>query len=108
MDRLREKLKQASEVNQRIAKSIEDDADALIAREQVILDRKAAAFKPHHEALDARMKELDSFEDSLQILENADPFADTGDTEEKKPVDATLENAVAAALGADASQKPGS
>ena len=108
MDRLREKLKQAAEVNQRIAQSIEKDADALIAREQIILDRKAAAFKPHHEALDARMKELDSFEDSLQILENADPLADGGDIEEKKPVDAALEDAVAAALDPNPSQKPGS
>jgi len=108
MDRLEEKLLRASGVNQRVAKAIEDDADALIAREQQILDRKTAAFKPHHEALNTRMKELDTFEDKLKILENTDPLQNIGDTGEKKPVDAMLEQAVSAALGSDASHKPGS
>ena len=79
MDRLAEKLALAAGVNARVAKAIEDEADTLIARETQIAARAQAAFAPHHVALDARKKELDRFEDSLQILENANPLADTGD-----------------------------
>ena len=74
MDRLTEKLTLAAGVNARVAEAVEDEADALILREKSILDRSAAAFKPHHDALDARAKELDRFEDALQTVENADIF----------------------------------
>lgn len=97
MDRVQEKLAQAAGVNVRVARSIEDDADALIAREEELLARKQAAFAPHHTALDARMKELDWFEDSLQVMENADPLAGTGDSDASKAalaaVEAELRNA---------------
>jgi len=105
MDRLKEKLTQAAGVNLRVADAIEKDVDILIAREQVILDRKNAAFKAHHMVLDERMKELDGFEDNLQILENAIPLPDTGAT----GLSSTLEKAVADAVTEPpASQTPGS
>ena len=96
---------QAAGVNQRVADAIEKDADILIAREQVIMDRKDAAFNAHHLGLDARMRELDGFEDKLQILENAAPLPGTGAT----GLSSTLEKAVADAVTEPpASQSPGS
>jgi len=104
MDRLRTKLEQAAGVNARVSKAIEDDADALIARESEILNRKTAAFAPHHQALDERSKELDRFEDSLQIVENAaSPLKSIGDSEQQNLVDKMLEDAVAKAVEAPAS-----
>ena len=85
MDRLTEKLTLAAGVNARVAEAVEDEADALILREKSILDRSAAAFKPHHDALDARAKELDRFEDALQIVENANPLAVTGNSDTLEP-----------------------
>src|ERR1700688_1992632 len=85
MDRLTEKLTKAAGVNARVAASIEKEADDLIAREQQILDRKALAFEPHHAALNARMKELDRFEDGIKIVENASPLKGGGDSTTLEP-----------------------
>lgn len=84
-------------MNERVAKIIEDEADTLIAREEEITCRSQAAFAPHHQALDERKKELDRFEDALQIVENASPLKGGGDTEQKQ-VDKLLEDAVANAV----------
>ena len=109
MDRLAEKLAQAAGVNARVAKAIEKEADDLIAREEVLLERSTAAFDPHHAALNDRMKELDRFEDSLQVVENAaPPLKSGGGSTEHKLVDKLLEDAVTAGLGLPAPLKPGS
>jgi hypothetical protein len=108
MDRLKDKLAQAAGVNARVAAAIEADADALIAREDEIMARKEAAFEPHHAALEQRLRELDRFEDSLKVLENASPLPAGGDTDTSQ-VDKLLENAVAGALTEpDPSHQPGS
>jgi hypothetical protein len=78
MDRLMEKLAMAAAVNHRVAAAIEKQADDLIAREHEVMDRSTSAFEPHHIALDQRMKELDRFEDALQIMENANPLKSGG------------------------------
>jgi Skp family chaperone for outer membrane proteins len=107
MDRLTEKLQQAAGVNARVAASIEQEADDLIAREHAILDRKAAAFEPHHTALNQRMKELDRFEDSLQILENASPLKGGGDLDGKTR-ESLLKAVETAIAETPATQQPGS
>ena len=84
MDRLKEKLALAAGVAVRATAAIERDADALIARESQVTDRSKKAFEPHHIALNQRMRELNSLEDALQIMENADPLEDSGDSSGKK------------------------
>lgn len=110
MDRLLDKLASAAAVNQRVAAHIEQKADDLIAREEEVLRRSEQAFEPHHAALDQRMKELDRFEDALQIVENANPLPRTGDSE-KQQVDKLLQDAVQGAVsplinGSDAPHEP--
>src|SRR5229473_7615137 len=87
MDRLKEKLALAAGVAVRVTASIEKDADALIAREGDVALRSKNAFAPHHAALDQRMRELNSLEDALKIMENADPLEDSGDSSGKKESD---------------------
>src|SRR5216684_8630828 len=70
MDRLKEKLTLAAGVALRVTAAIEKDADALISREGDVALRSKNAFAPHHVALDQRMRELNSLEDALQIMEN--------------------------------------
>src|SRR5216684_2469500 len=78
MDRLKEKLALAAGVAVRVTAAIEKDADALIAREAEVTDRSKKAFEPHHTAINQRMRELNSLEDALQIMENADPLESSG------------------------------
>lgn len=78
MDRITEKLKRASGVAQRVGKSIEDEADRLIAREDEVAAKTKAAFAPHYAVLDSRARELDQLETALQIVSNADPLAGSG------------------------------
>ncbi len=87
MDRLKEKLALAAAVAPRVTAAIERDADALIARESEVTDRSKKAFEPHHAAIDQRMRELNSLEDALKIMENADPLEDLGDSSGKKESD---------------------
>lgn len=89
VDRITEKLKQASGVAQRLAGSLESEADKLIAREAELTLRTQAAFKPHHAVLDARKRELDQLEDALQIISNADPLG--GSSTESEAAAATAE-----------------
>ncbi len=84
MDRLKEKLALAAGVAVRATAAIEKDADALISREGDVALRSKNAFAPHHAALDQRMRELNSLEDALKIMENADPLEDSGDSSGKK------------------------
>src|SRR6266849_3671990 len=84
MDRMKDKLVLAAGVAVRATAAIEKDADALIARESEVTDRSKNAFAPHHAAVDQRMRELNSLEDALQIMENADPLEDLGDSSGKK------------------------
>lgn len=82
MDRVTEKLKQASTVVARSNASLEAEADRLIAREAQFEERKTAAFAPHHAVLDGRNREMDQLEDALQIVSNADPLASSGASSE--------------------------
>ena len=82
MGRLEDKLAKAAGVAARLEKSIEDDADALIAREAEITSRKKQAFGAHNARMDMQHKSLDRLEDALQILDNGgDPLPATGSTE---------------------------
>ena len=74
VDRITEKLKMARDVVARAQQSLENEADKLIAREAVIAQRAADAFRPHHSLLDSRHRELDQLEDALKIVSNADPL----------------------------------
>jgi hypothetical protein len=74
MDRVTEKLKQASGVVARSNAGLEAEADKLIAREEQFEERKKAAFAPHHAVLDTRNREMDQLEDALKIVSN--PLAD--------------------------------
>jgi hypothetical protein len=74
MDRVTEKLKQASGVVARSNAGLEAEADKLIAREAAFEKRKREAFAPHHAVLDNRNREMDQLEDALQIVSNADPL----------------------------------
>lgn len=89
MDRVTEKLKQASGVVPRSNAGLEAEADRLIAREAEFEKRKQAAFAPHHAVLDGRNREMDQLEDALQIMSNADPLqvSDDGSPEvgQEKP-----------------------
>ncbi len=87
MDRLKDKLALAAGVAVRVTEAIEKDADVLIAREGDVALRSKNAFAPHHAALDQRMRELNSLEDALKIMENADPLESSGDSSEKKESD---------------------
>jgi len=87
MDRLKDKLALAAGVAVRVTAAIEKEADALIAREGDVALRSKNAFAPHHVALDQRMRELNSLEDALQIMENADPLEGSGDSSGKKESD---------------------
>ena len=71
MDRLKEKLAQASGVAARAEAQIEAEADNLIAREAEINKRTKQAFAPHHSFIDSQSKDLDHLEDALQIVSNA-------------------------------------
>lgn len=78
MDRLKEKLARAAGVAKRATDAIESDADKLIAREDELTQARLKAFKPHHDSLDSRARELDQLEDALKILDNgAPPLPDT-------------------------------
>ncbi len=79
MDRVTEKLKQASGVVSRSNASLEAEADRLIAREQQFEERKRSAFQPHHALLDGRHREMDQLEDALKIVSNGDPLAGSED-----------------------------
>jgi hypothetical protein len=83
MDRLKEKLTRASGVAKRVTESIEQQADALIAREEELASKAANAFKPHHALLDNNKRELDQLEDALKLVSN-DPLAD-GSSPEVEP-----------------------
>lgn len=89
MDRVTEKLKQASGVVARSNAGLEAEADKLIAREADFEERKAQAFAPHYAVLDGRHREMDQLEDSLKIVSNADPLqvSDDGSPEvgQEKP-----------------------
>jgi len=78
MDRITEKMKQASGVVARSEEGLMVEADRLIAREQQFEERKKAAFAPHHAKLDSRHREMDQLEDALQIVSNADPLQESG------------------------------
>jgi hypothetical protein len=71
MDRLKEKLKQASGVVARAAQKIENEADSLIAREAELDAKTKSAFAPHHIFLNDQKKDLDQLEDALQIVSNS-------------------------------------
>ena len=71
MDRLKEKLKQASGVVARAAQRIENEADGLIAREAELDAKTKSAFAPHHIFLNDQKKDLDQLEDALQIVSNS-------------------------------------
>lgn len=77
MDRVTEKLKQASGVVARSNAGLETEADRLIAREAQFEERKKEAFAPHHAVLDTRHREMDQLEDSLKIVSNADPLRES-------------------------------
>ena len=98
MSRLDDKLAIAAGIAPAVTADMEKEADALIARKGQIQERMKQAFAPHHAVLDMRMRQLDQVEDKLQIMENADPLADSGDTSEHKQVDKLLEDAVANAV----------
>lgn len=89
MDRVSEKLKQASGVVARANAGLEAEADKLIAREADFEERKAQAFAPHYAVLNSRHREMDQLEDSLKIVSNADPLqvSDDGspEVEPEKP-----------------------
>ncbi len=87
MDRLKDKLALAAGVAVRATAAIEKDADELIAREDEIDAHRRSAFAPHHAAIDQRMRELNSLEDALKIMENADPLAVSDDSSGKKEND---------------------
>ncbi len=90
MDRLKEKLALAAGVAVRVTAAIEKEADFLIAREEELAMRSQSAFAPHHAVLDQRKRELNSLEDKLQIVENADPLESSDDSSEKKESDVTM------------------
>jgi hypothetical protein len=79
MDRVTDKLKQASGVVARANAGLEAEADRLIAREASFEERKKAAFAPHHVLLDNRHREMDQLEDALKIVSNADPLLGSED-----------------------------
>lgn len=86
MDRVTEKLKQASGVVARSNAGLEAEADRLIEREASFEERKKAAFAPHHALLDTRHREMDQLEDALKIVSNADPLQDSsGSSPEVEP-----------------------
>jgi hypothetical protein len=82
MDRLKEKLAQAAQVAPRSAAKIMAAADALIAREADMDNKRTQAFAPHHAVLDTNMRSMDNFEDSLKVMSNSDPLESSGDTSE--------------------------
>jgi len=82
MSRLDDKLAAAAAIAPQVTADMEKEADALIARKEQITDRMKKAFAPHHAVLDMRMRQLDQVEDKLQIMENADPLAGSGESSE--------------------------
>jgi hypothetical protein len=74
MSRLKEKLAQAAAIAPKVTAKIEADADALIAREGELDQRRKLAFAPHNALLDSHNRDLNSLEDALQIISNSDPL----------------------------------
>jgi hypothetical protein len=72
-NRLLEKLNKASGVVKRVTDAVEAKADAVIAREQPILDHADKAFAPHMSGLDQADKQLDQVEDALNQMSNGAP-----------------------------------
>ena len=77
MDRLAEKLAQAGGVVARVTKAIEDKADAVIAREAVMVKKAEDAFSGHDAILDDAVKALDALEAKLALVTN-DPLPKSG------------------------------
>ena len=78
MDRLSEKLAKAGGVVARITAKIEEEADAVIARESVLSAKTTYAFLGHHTMLDDAQKGLDALERQLALVAN-DPLPSSGD-----------------------------
>ena len=81
MDRLAEKLAQAGGVVARITKAIEDKADAVIAREAIMIQKTQDAFAGHDSILDDAVKALDALEAKLALVTN-DPLPKSGNSQE--------------------------
>jgi hypothetical protein len=78
MDRITEKFSLAGGVVARVTTHLESKLDELIAREEPVKTRLDRAVAPHHAKIDAQLKDLDTFERQIALIENADPFADGG------------------------------
>lgn len=85
IDRLKDKLKQASGVAQRVATQVEGEADALIAREDQLKAKTFQAFAPHKAILDQASTELDAVENALNMMSNGGPplLSQSGSTDQK-------------------------
>lgn len=91
-DRVTQKLLRAAGVAARANASLEAEADRLIAREDAFEDRKNEAFAPHYAMLDSRHRQMDQFEDSLQIVSNADPLQSSADGSPEVGQDRTFQD----------------
>lgn len=76
MSRLREKLAQAKGVVKRVSDEIEAEADALLAREQIMRSQTASAFAGHKEMLADARSGLDELESELRQFTNGGPPLD--------------------------------
>lgn len=73
IDRLKEKLAKAAGVGGRVAAKIEAKADALIGREDELINKAEHAFAGHEAIADAANTELDTIEAALSQLSNGGP-----------------------------------
>ena len=76
ISRLKDKLGKAAGVAQRVATTIEAEADSLIAQEGAMQMKTTEAFAPHKAILAEATSELKAIEDALNLMSNGGPALD--------------------------------
>ena len=76
ISRLKDKLGKAAGVAQRVATTIEAEADSLIAQEGAMQMKTTEAFAPHKAILAEATTELKAIEDALNLMSNGGPALD--------------------------------